>query len=334
MIYFTLLTLPTRDSEVTLSCFLENAGDLHPVMFLSKVVVLYEKDILMAFDNLFNFSTDFKTENAGLKYYADVLELDHLHYGYWPDPKSFRLPKTLTIDTAVGELRKAQVRYMKHLASYIPRGTRSVLDVGGGLGETSAYLQKRRWRPECLSPDAYQQRRIAERHPQLPFHLSKFEEFDGGGPYDLILFSESSQYINLEALVKNASALLKSGGYILISDYFLKKKDHTPNSDKCHLFTTFSTALKNGGFKQITSKDITANILPTLDLALSLYNKYFRIISDFILYWLTVKHRFLWKTIQFLFRKPVHRVLGHIDLIDKQKFREYKSYRILLYQKK
>ena len=60
--------------------------------------------------------------NWGLRFYSEVLGLEHLHYGIWNG-------EALTLNG----LRKAQERYVDRIVELVPEGVRRILDVGCGL---------------------------------------------------------------------------------------------------------------------------------------------------------------------------------------------------------
>ena len=65
----------------------------------------------------------------------------------------------------------------------------------------------------------------------MDFHHCKFEDFTPRTPFDLILESESVCYIDIDKGFKKAREVLKDGGYVLASDYFVFFKD---NSNSLH----------------------------------------------------------------------------------------------------
>lgn len=138
---------------------------------------------------------------------------DYLHYGYWEPLPTYGEELTLT------RLRVAQENYAAKLFSFIPEGTKTVLDVGCGIGGNAAYLCDRGFSVERLAPDALQQERfIQNTNGKVPFYLTRFEDFHSSNSYDLVLLSESSQYIAVDDLAQGAACLLSNGGYLLVAD--------------------------------------------------------------------------------------------------------------------
>ena len=74
------------------------------------------------------------TDNV-LKLYSKTIQSDFLHYGFWDDPEKVDLGY-LTLN----DIKKAQHRYIDHISSFIPKDTKTILDVGCGIGGNSEYL--------------------------------------------------------------------------------------------------------------------------------------------------------------------------------------------------
>ena len=96
-----------------------------------------------------------------LRFMAEVLGADYLHWGYFPAKKF----KNEALPWA--ELRQAQEDYTDHLLGHLPAGVRTILDVGCGLGTIAHLLQARGYMVHCLSSDLYQQSVIAKRYPEI-----------------------------------------------------------------------------------------------------------------------------------------------------------------------
>ena len=202
-------------------------------------------------------------QNAALEYYLGLTGSPYLHYGYW-EP----LP-TSTEELTFSKLRAAQLAYTEHLLNFIPAEINLVLGVGCGLGGNAAYLIERGFAVEGLAPDPFQQSKFLQHtRSQAPFHLTTFEEFQHPHAYELILFSESSQYIAADDLATGAAQMLSCGGYLLLAD--MLRVDAGYNSgifSNCHVTTELHTALVKAGFNLVKTEDISEQVLPTIDLA-------------------------------------------------------------------
>lgn len=204
-------------------------------------------------------------QNAALNYYLELTGSPYLHYGYW-EP----LPTSLE-DLTLARLRTAQEAYVAKLLSFIPAGTKTVLDVGCGIGGNAAYLLKRGFAIEGLAPDVLQQERFVKHtNGQALFHLVKFEDFQQTCSYDLILFSESSQYIPAVDLAQAAARLLNNGGYLLVADMLrVDAKYHEGIFSNCHVSSEIQGALMQAGFNLVKAEDISDRVAPTIDLCIN-----------------------------------------------------------------
>ena len=201
-------------------------------------------------------------QNAAIDYYIGLTNSDYLHYGYWKPLPTQDEELTLT------RLRVAQAAYTAKLLSFIPEGTKTVLDVGCGIGGNAAYLCDRGFTVEGLAPDALQQERfIQNTNGQVPFYLTRFEDFHKSYSYDLILFSESSQYIAALDLAQGAARILDSGGYLLLADMMRFDAEYQEGIfSNCHVASELQIALEQSGFNLIKTEDISTHIAPTIDL--------------------------------------------------------------------
>jgi MPBQ/MSBQ methyltransferase len=201
-------------------------------------------------------------QNAAIDYYLGLTNSSYLHYGYWePLPSA---GEELTLN----RLRIAQEAYAAKLLSFIPKETKTVLDVGCGIGGNAAYLCDRGFSVEGLAPDAVQEERfIQNTGGKVPFYLTRFEDFDSSHTYDLVLFSESSQYIAVEDLAQGAMRLLSNGGYLLLADMMRSDSEYQEGIfSNCHISRELQAALLKAGFNLIQTEDISTQIAPTIDL--------------------------------------------------------------------
>lgn len=201
-----------------------------------------------------------------LRFMAEVLGADYLHWGYFPERK-FR-----NAALPWAELKQAQEDYTTHLLSFVPESVRTILDAGCGLGKTAHLLQTRGYVVHCLSSDPYQQTVVAERYPDLPFTRSRFEEAELNQGFDLILMSESSQYMDWIKALARIKKTLNPGGYLLLSDYFRYADD--PYYRTCKVKGVFDEMTASAGLTLVRAEDITEFVLPTLDFGRYYYRRY------------------------------------------------------------
>ncbi|MCT7948927.1 class I SAM-dependent methyltransferase [Ancylothrix sp. C2] len=201
-------------------------------------------------------------QNAALNYYMRLTNSPYLHYGYWnPLPSE---PQDLTVP----QFRKAQQAYADKLFSFIPPQIKTVLDVGCGIGGNAAYLLAQGFKVEGLAPDSFQEEKFLENtNHQAKFYLTKFEDFQTNHTYDLILLSESSQYMAADDIARCAANLLDSGGYLLLADMMRSNPEYKEGIfSNCHVVAELHKALMQAGFTLVKAEDISTEIAPSLDL--------------------------------------------------------------------
>jgi len=165
------------------------------------------------------------------------------------------------------------------------------------------------------------------------------EDFETNQRFDLVLMSESVQYIPLyEKGLRKISRLLKKNGYLLASDYF--RKDNAkdlPNLPSFPLSSYLESAQKLG-FKIIKRVDITKNILPTLDYGNEIFYNYIKPVLSCILTALQVHLRpIYWLLILFLKIRlkggTIRQIIrNNIVPLKRETFEKYLTYQIILMQ--
>jgi MPBQ/MSBQ methyltransferase len=268
----------------------------------------------------------FKNDRA-LRFYYDVLGLERLHYGLWDDADERNLEGA----------KIAQKRYEDFLVDEIelltsdPAETK-VLDVGCGSGIMSETLYNKKFLIEGLSPDLYQKDVFEKRIP-VKFHLARFQNFEPIKKYDIVLMSESAQYIPLKRLFVKADECLKPSGYLMVCDYFTFDDATGPMAKSGHKLSAFLKTAEENGYKVIKERDITKETIPTLDAAKIFTDKYIfpsiEIFSDKF----QERRPRLFKFVKWIFRKQIAKAYKNVALIDSADFERNKCYRFFIFQK-
>jgi SAM-dependent methyltransferase len=257
--------------------------------------------------------------NTALRFYHEILGLDALHYGLWEND-SFDMDG----------LKAAQERYTDHLLSYFPAEVKVVLDAGAGTGATSEKLKNKGYDVEALSPDPYQ-KYLFEKNRSVQFHLAKFQDFSPKKKYDLVLMSESCQYIPMDGLFANVRKCAP-GGYLLINDYFITHPDNTAMSKSGHNLDVFLKKASTSGYELIREEDITDKAAVSLDLAKSWVDRYVLPSIDLMTYSFRHKHPKLYAVLSWLLRGKVKKFNDDLLLLDAEHFKRVKRYKILLFK--
>ena len=256
---------------------------------------------------------------GALRLYADVLGLNHLHYGLWDDD-SFDLEG----------LKVAQDRFTDHLIALIGPAPKSVLDCGCGLGTTAAKLKSLGYDVEALTPDPYQKEKVEERS-DVTCHLGRFQDFRPSRRYDLVLMSESCSYIPVDGQI-DAVKRVAAGGQWLVADYFVFKKDKSELGKNGHELDSFLAKCEAAGMVRDYEEDITERILPTLDLARKAIDDYALPMGKALSEWLTDRHPVLFppilKMVLFFARKPIRKAESQRILLDRDAYRKARRYAI------
>jgi len=209
-----------------------------------------------------------------LKLYLDLSKTNYLHFGLW------RSGEELTLKNA----QAAQERYANNLVTFIPPGVKTILDVGCGVGGNALKLAKLGYQVTGICPDPYQEQLFKKvTKGRASFKLSTLEAFKSDKKYDLILMSESVQYVPFKDAYRKIKELLKPDGYLLISDYFKKESARNVKNIPSEPLKDYLKAMKRAGFKVVRKMDITKGILPTLDYGTNLFYDYIKPVLECIM---------------------------------------------------
>lgn len=170
-------------------------------------------------------------------------EVAWLHYGLFED--------------ADEPLARAQERSTELLLSRLPPPPAKLLEVGIGLATTLHRLTLLGYDVEGITPDAQQIAMARARYGDaVRVHLAAFETF-AGTAYDAILFQESSQYIDAEALFKRAATL--TANVVVLDEFALQPVEGLHSRD------AFLAAAARHGFEVIEEIDLSKKAAPTME---------------------------------------------------------------------
>lgn len=198
------------------------------------------------------------SHDAELKFCADVLPGDFLNYGFYDDASI--PPEQISLQ----QIQQAQTRYGQLLVDEIRDRNRPVLDAGCGMGGLLNLLVTQGFNATALTPNHSQIEHIHARHPGVPliegrFDLATLQNY--GERFGTVITSESFQYMKLVPGLKTLQHALAPGGRWILCDYFRIAETRRRSG---HQWMDFNRALTARGWKVVSQRDITANVLPTL----------------------------------------------------------------------
>lgn len=264
--------------------------------------------------------------DIGLILAKQFFKTEYLHYGYWTD----------NLEVVTENILQAQENYANFIVSHFPSGIETILDVGCGAGKFAQKLLDLGYKVDCVSPSPnlskHVRRLIGNR---CNIFESGFEVLEISHQYDLILFSESFQYIPLDSSIPQSLKFLNKDGHILICDFFRRDVNGTSPIGGGHDLGKFNRFVSRFPLKLIEDIDITEETALSLDIVNEILTNTFHPIYDLVFYALDNNYPKVSKLIKKVFRKR----LGKINFkyfqqkTNAKSFSQFKSYHFLLYQK-
>lgn len=250
---------------------------------------------------------------------------EHLHFGYWPDD--------LIIN--IDNLKKAQDLHSNQILSSIPEGVKTILDVGSGSGGLAEKLVDNNYEVECVSPSNYLSDAIEQKlDSSVIVHRSTFESFDSQKKYDLILFSESFQYVNIKKTLNKIPSIIKEKGHFLICDFFRQPGTGTKPLGGGHDWGVFERVLSSHEFLELKDIDITKETARTYDLISQILDEVAGPVKDLSAKYFNSHYPKGMKLLKWYFDKKIKRInrIYFSGNMTGEMFNKLKTYRILLYQ--
>ena len=261
-----------------------------------------------------------REDDRVLRFYNEVLGLDHLHYGIWNKEDELTL----------SNLKEAQLRYENFLIDRLPSCAQKILDVGCGTSAMTQRLLSMGLEVHGLSPDETQKNNFIE-NLDAPFYHCRFEDFEPGETFDCLVMSESAQYIPYEQVFTTAKKSLSSGGHLMICDYFVLDNARGIMAKSGHNLTRFRAESAKRGFKLIEERDLTEKVAKTLDLGNLLAHRLLTGL-DILTGKTRKRHPLLTRLAFRLLRKKWENLKRERELLDSEKFKAQKRYLFLLYK--
>lgn len=175
---------------------------------------------------------------------------ENMHYGLF--------------EAAGDSIGAAQERSTALLLSRLPPAPGRLLEVGVGLGTTLARLTGQGYDAEGITPDAVQAAAARERFgDSLRVHTTSLEAFETRGTFDIVIFQESSQYIECETLFGRVRSLSSPAATVVVLDEFALAEIDRPQS--LPRLDRFLAAAARAGFLLQEELDLSGPAAPTVD---------------------------------------------------------------------
>ena len=275
----------------------------------------------------------------GLVLAQQLGNVEDLHYGLWDSD----------LELCFSNLRVAQQRYSDMILAQLPSATGDVrvLDVGCGTGHLISQMLDRGYLADGVIPapdlGALVRQRIGKRSGHEPrIFECKFEDFpvdDARGRYDVVLFSESFQYIKPADSLSRVQQLLKPGGTLIICDFF-KTAAHGDGGpgDKSfgggHPHREFLETMSRFPFRLMKDVDITKKVSPNLQLLNDWLMNRAKPASQTIHTFLSTNYPLCTRMGQWLLRKKLRKLQYKYfsGYRSKETFEKYKTYHLMVYK--
>ena len=279
------------------------------------------------------------SRELGLVLAQQLGNVEDLHYGLWDSD----------LELSFSNLRVAQQRYSDMILSQLPSvsGEVRVLDVGCGTGHLISQMLDRGYLADGVIPakdlGALVRRRIGERGGYQPrIFECKFEDFpvdEARARYDVVLFSESFQYIKPADSLPLVQQLLKPGGTLLICDFF-KTAAHGDGGpgDKSfgggHPQREFLETMGRFPFRLMKDEDITKRVSPNLQLLNDWLMNRAKPASQTIHTYLRSNYPISTRMLLWFFRKKLRKAQYKYfsGYRSRETFEKYKTYHLMVYK--
>ena len=280
------------------------------------------------------------SRELGLVLTQQILGVDDLHYGLWDDELELKL----------ANLGIAQQCYTDNLIAAMPSpqpGPIKVLDIGCGTGHVLGQLLARGYQADGLVPAPSLAKLVRKQQAKFPEKQSRlfecrFEDLpiiELAEQYDVALFSESFQYISMEASFDILQKLLKPGGRVVICDFFKTEHhgDGGPGDGSFgggHAMADFYSKIKASKFELVRDEDITRRVSPNLQLVNDLLHNTIKPVGLTLNRYLSDNYPKISWIIKKVLRKKLERMNykyfeGHRS---KETFERYKTYHLMVCQ--
>ena len=252
---------------------------------------------------------------------------EDLHYGYWPNGK----------DASVQNFSDAQDSHSRLIMDQIPENINYILDVGGGSGNLALKLLNNGYSVDCVIPSAF----LAEQAKtklgnESVIHICGFEQMPSTKTYDLIIFSESFQYVKMKESLQKIEKMTSPNGHLLICDFFRRDLPEKSPIGGGHSWQGFKDTISTLPFQQVTDLDISVETAPTIDLLDQFCQDVLMPISEMSGSYLQYNYPYLTALLNWKLKKRIEKIRRTYlsGELNGESFKKFKTYRLLLYKRK
>jgi SAM-dependent methyltransferase len=249
-------------------------------------------------------------------------ETEYLHFGYW----------RAGVDLKFANLKQAQYAYIDELFKLIPDDVQSILDVGCGSGEMASRLLKKNYQVDAVCPPSIMSEHAEKKLTgDSTLYECKYEELDIDKKYDLIVFSESIQFIQIKDAFEQCKRYGKK--YILIADLFKNDMPEKGPIGGGKPYKDFLQEKEFFGFSELENIDVTQFVAPGFDLEQDAINNFVKPLLSVFKRIMAIKNSFFIKLGLKLYKKKLDKMQSrYLDANNRNShsFAKYKSYHFIL----
>ena len=264
--------------------------------------------------------------DAGLLIGKFFMDTEELHYGYWPNDKT----------ATAQNFSEAQERHSQLIIDNIPKGVKKILDVGSGSGSLAKKIVALGYQVDCVIPSEFLADKVQQKlDGSSKIHINKFEDLDISNNYDLILFSESFQYVHLIKSIDKILSILDKNGHLLICDVFHKNVSGISPMRGGHRLDLFENEIEKTDLVKKADIDITLETAPTWDFLNQFLNEVAIPISDMSHSYMKYKYPKLIRFMKWKYRNRLEKIrkVWLSNELTGENFAKFKSYRLFLFKK-
>ncbi|MCP3923746.1 MAG: methyltransferase domain-containing protein [Desulfobacterales bacterium] len=281
------------------------------------------------------------SKEVGLVAVQQLTGVEDLHYGFWDED----------VKPEILEFKNAQIRYTEFVLSAVKNeiedpANAKILEVGCGTGAMLAQLLSSGYRIDGVIPSEHLEKKVNEKVEKTVSDYKPrifgctFEailENHDVDKYDLIVFSESFQYVQIETNFSLLKTLLKEGGKVVICDFFksVHHGDGGPGDSSFgggHPIMTFYKLIEENNFMILQDKDITKNMSLNLELIEEILMERVLPTVQVLDKYTSLKYPTISKLVKFIYRKKLKKLKYKYIAGNRSRktFERYKNYRLVV----